>query len=223
MHCLDFTLLPDLFYGSWMINLGSEVEEGMQPFVETLTRAQSAIRLCYELACSEAYSQRKEAFFRGALAEFISMEETLERDLRALGLSVHALKLTDSNDPLLHIAKALRNLETHVQSSGILSDKKAYWFGPIDRPEVGKEMTHEVRYIQDITAEAFSRLRNAKNYRTEDVIKLLAWFNEAQKLWGVYELIRLAILRHCKRIIDTYSSQPPSNAFHELADVKLRD
>ena len=203
-YIIDFNLLPDLTYSTWIYNLGSDIDEGLKPLPETLKRAKTAMRCVYELACGENYSHRKEAHFRAALAEFVAMEETLGRNLHQSGIMLRPLRCTDTADPVLHIVKALRNLETHLQSSDLSSFETTYWFGPIDKPEEGKEMNHVVWFINDITPTAFSMLRNAQRYDSDDVAKLLNWFNKAQKLWGVYELIRLAILRYSKQIIATY-------------------
>ncbi len=65
-------------------------------------------------------------------------------------------------------------------------------------------MQHQAWYVDDITLNTFNELDDAKRYEPKDVVLLLDWFNEAQKLWGIYEVIRLGILRYSKAIIDEY-------------------
>lgn len=207
-HTIDFNLLPDLKYSTWMYNVGSEIEEGLKDLPETLRRAHTSMRCVYELACGENYSNRKEAHFRASLTEFVSMEEALSRDLKQIGIQSPPLKCVDTTDPVLHIVKALRNLEIHLQSSGLSSFKTTYLFGHKDKPEEAKEMDGEVWYIDDITPDAFNKLRDAKRYHAIDVVDLLNWFNEAQRLWGVYEIVRLAILRYSQQIISKYGFAP---------------
>ncbi|MBD1925026.1 hypothetical protein H6F74_01820 [Trichocoleus sp. FACHB-90] len=79
-----------------------------------------------------------------------------------------------------------------------------YWFGPIGKPEDGKLMEHVVWHINDVTLDAFKDLRSAKKYDVNDVTKLLDWFNKAQKLWGIYEIVRRAIIRYSEQIIAKY-------------------
>ncbi|MBD1925984.1 hypothetical protein H6F74_06760 [Trichocoleus sp. FACHB-90] len=125
-YILDFSLLPDLKYSVWLYTLGNEIENSLRALPKTLGRAEAAMFFVYQLACSDDSGPRKEAYLRAALAEFVSMEEMLARDLANLGKSEPILKCIDTKDPLIHIAKALRNLEIHLQSSK-MSHRSLIW------------------------------------------------------------------------------------------------
>jgi hypothetical protein len=49
------------------------------------------------------------------------------------------------------------------------------------------------------------KLRNSKRYKRDDVVKMVDWFNGAQKKWGIDQLIYRAVVEYCRILIKAYS------------------
>ena len=203
MYALDHSLVPDLTAGTVIYFLENDLIDGMSRFPETTERAKSAVRFLSGEHGSYGTEHEKarshEAYLRAALAEFVSMEETLPRDLARANIIGAPIRLTNSPNPLLHIVRELRHLEIHQRTS-LMShfSIKALW------GEARKPIDFQVWYIDPITVPAFKRLRNAKYYSDADIADMLNWFEDAQKQWGISEIVLRAIKEFCKLIIKQY-------------------
>lgn len=209
-YALDFSLLPDLNTGSIRTALSDDTERQLSIFPQTFDRAQSAMYFAYMVDNVEAFfpetssTKRRESLLRASLAEFVSMEETLERDLSGLGINVAAIKITDTSDPLLHLIRELRNLEIHLYSSKIAFSEGKFYLPNKVNPEKSIEIELKIWCIGDIQARDFSRLRNSKRYSDGDIKHMLDWFNASQKIYGIHELLRIAIQRYSDAILEVY-------------------
>jgi hypothetical protein len=212
MISLDFTILPDLSESSAVLALDPDIQQALRAFHQTYDRAWGAMHFCYNIAGTEGtlratkenFVRAREAHLRASLAEFASMEDALERDAHAAGTSLPLLRMRDLSDPLLHIIRELRNFEIHLHSSRLSShDITAVMSGSYPR-EWSETVTKPAWCIQDLTPGDFANLRNARRYVPADVVHMLAWFNAAQKTWGIQELVRLAIIRYCRVIMGYY-------------------
>lgn len=211
-YTLDFSLVPDLKYGTFWLTLDEQVERALSDFPQTLARAHSSIKFCWfvsqnanTLCCKEGQVlQTREAFLRASLAEFVAMEETLERDLRLMGINQPAIRCNQTSNPLLHIIRELRNFEIHLHSSKLTSFRMPAMLGDDQKPEEALAFEANIWIIDDLTETGFKQLRNAARYTDRDIIQLLAWFNNAQKVWGIRELIFRAVHLYCDTIISRY-------------------
>ncbi len=132
------------------------------------------------------------------------MEESLSRDLRRIEISAPPLKCYQTPEPLLHIMRELRNLEFHLTSSPLNSEKRKVKFGRMSRAEEASDFEHEAFFIKDISVAGFKQLRNARHYKEEDIVRLLQWFKEAQRAWGIDDLVVRAVTRYSELIIEKY-------------------
>lgn len=210
VYQLDFSDLPTLDYMSLFHRLSDDVEKGISKFPEVTGRAEGAVYFSNRISAppqarDDNRDQLREAFLRASIAEFAGIEEALERDLKTLQISSLPLKIKDTADPLLHIIRELRNLEIHLQSSDFVSSQKDVLFGDFENPERAHPLKITNWYIADIGVAQFRKLRNASRYTSLDIQSLITWFNQAQKQWGIGELVRLATERYCSQIIDDYS------------------
>lgn len=197
IYALDFNLLPQLDSYRVFLSLGDEIKTALAKLPETLARANGACHHCHKVR-SDGPIEAKESALRSALAELVSMEESLGRDLNNAGIGAAPVKITESQNPLLHIVRELRNLEIHLQTSRLKSVEKEVTY-------VGDNYQIDIWVAGDITESGFMKLRNAKRYKREDVVKMVDWFNWAQKEWGINQLIYRAVVEYCRMIIKTYS------------------
>jgi hypothetical protein len=129
---LDFSSLTRPNFRELYIGLPFEIEEAINVFPETSGRFEGALKFCWFVSSTPdlLHAQEpkatsiREAFLRAALAEYVSTEETLKRDLKKLNTKGKAIKITDSTNPLLHIMRELRNLEIHLTSSQLSKSRR---------------------------------------------------------------------------------------------------
>lgn len=198
VYALDFDLLPRLDSYRVFLSLDAEIKKALAKLPETLARANGACHYCHEIRDDGRAIEARESALRSALAEFVSMEESLGRDLSSAGIGAAPVKITESQSPLLHIVRELRNLEIHLQTSRLKSVVKEVTY-------VGDNYQLNIWVAGDITESDFMKLRNARRYKRDDLVKMVEWSNRAQKKWGIDQLIYRAIVEYCRMIIKVYS------------------
>jgi hypothetical protein len=220
---LDFSLLSRFDTRSLFVRLPGEDEEAIEILPETSARIEGALKFCwYVSATTDALfvnepkaTRLREAFLRASLAEYVSIEDTLERDLHGLNTNIKALKIWNLKNPLLHIMRELRNLEIHLTSSKLSESK-------INVLLVHKGIEHQsektIWTVNDLTVEKFQSLRYAKErYSQTEIKKMVDWFNDAQQDWGVHDLLYRAICELSSIIIETYSLRQANNLLNSTA------
>lgn len=205
---LDFSSHGEIRHGHMAFNLRPWVEP-LAALPRTLERARACTRfLCHlgdtddQMHCAaDEILPMREAYLRAALAEFVSIEDILPRDLATTGAPDNPFKFWELTDPLVHIVRELRNFEIHLQAKGLISDTRTCWWGNTQRPEEMRPFENTLWTLTPLTIEEFLELRNARQYDPRDLSRLLDWFNESQAVWGIEELVYQALLRVCAEIV----------------------
>ena len=198
-NSIDMSLVPDLSWGHLKIRLDPELQERLSPFSETLDRANGAFWFTHKINWKDTDTKRRESYLRAGLAEYVSMEDTLPRDLEKNRISKPAVKIRDFQDPELHIIRELRNIEIHLRTSTLSSDELPAVAGDI-------RFNNRIWLIDDLQFDqVVSDLKNAKYYSEKDLRMLIEWFNDAQKRMGVEELIRRAVTTFARHIANEYA------------------
>ncbi len=192
---LDFSLLPKLDRYSAFMQLPPAVDQELSRLAATYDRARGALHFCARIGntpSSEDGSdvKRRETCMRAALGEYVSMEETIHWDRPG---DKHP-RIRDSRNPLLHIIKELRNLQFHLLSSPLESRQQSVIYA-------SRECDLCVWYVEDLSVARFRLLRNAEHFRPDDQSRMIQWFNENQRSWGVAELILLAVGAYAEEIL----------------------
>jgi hypothetical protein len=201
-HHLDFNLLPNLTWGAILIRIDPDLESPLSLLPQTLARARGAIRFASRTKSAEEEGlDVQESYLRAALGEYASMEDALPRDMRQAGITGRPFRVRDSANPLLHMIRELRNLEIHLRSSRMANSKTSAQYEDLDTPGTWKQLEVTAWWIEPITIQEFMRLDNARHYRANDITRMLDWFNDGQKLWGVGELIRRATNAFAREIV----------------------
>ena len=182
---LDFSLLPSVDVGRTFWSLPPEIAAGIENHPETLLRAKAASHFCglapYPERTGDENLRLREAYLRAALGEFVTMEDALRSDCPA-----NPRRIVDSQNPLLHIIKQLRNLQFHLQTSILTPEQQRVLFR-------GDEHDMDIYHIGDLDVSDFDKLRDARRYTDSDKIQMLAWFNQSQRVWGTADLVRRAV------------------------------
>jgi hypothetical protein len=211
MHLLDFKKVPKLDVSSAFVSLSKTVRDALPTFPQTFARAEGAIRFCQFVSGLEMFLPTLEpdesvrlraAFLRASLTELCSMEETLKRDLHISGRTGNALRISDSESPMLHSIRELRNLEVHLTSSDLgSSTQEVEW-----RPDgEALTITMTIWTIDNLKSENFLKLKNAKYYDKKQLLKAATWLLSAQRKWGISEIVKLSINEHAENIVAHYN------------------
>ncbi len=192
--------------------VGSQLLDPITALSRTVERIENATKFAWFattdsalLHCDEAREQTlREGFLRASLTEFVSIEDILILDLKQVGLSTKPFKLNDSRKPHLHLIRELRNLEVHLFHHKLsVSQKERLWVSR-SQPETANQFTTDVWHLEGVTIQAFSRLRNARNYSDLEITEMVEWFNRSQKEWGVAEIILRVIKDYRRELAKTY-------------------
>lgn len=203
---LDFSLLPKIMHGRAFMRLDDGVVSGVASLQRVSERASNATRFVYwaganseVLRCPDSEAQQlREGCFRAALTEFASIEEVQALDYAELGSGRVPLRLNDTPNPLLHIFREMRNLEVHLRQSTLRSQPKDVLWGNMSHPSEATPLTISIWTVEALTPQAFGLLRNAKNYTSDQIAKMISWLNAAQSEWGIQEVFLLAIEDYCR-------------------------
>jgi hypothetical protein len=213
IHNIDFSLLPDLSSSKIRYALDEDTVVSLSKLPLLLERAENAVRFCWfvtsvdgVLNLNEPETTRlRQGFLRAALAEFVSMKDVLKQEIESLNIQKETISITSSKNPLLHIIHELRNFEIHLHSGELNPNKIPAMFNRRTEPEIWNEIDLPIWMIDELTADEFSKLRNAKYYNKNDLENMVKWFNSTQSQWGVHYLVFLAVEYFCNEVIHYYS------------------
>ena len=135
MQSINIHNFPTIYHGHVCASLNKKVQNKLHKFPQTYSRAECAMSFCWFISGGKdtlfhddlnRRNRLREGFLRAALAEFVSMEETLIRDLDNTNSTKTAIKINNSSNPLLHILRELRNLEIHLNSSTLSAEQRDF-------------------------------------------------------------------------------------------------
>ncbi len=198
---VDFSLACDLSWGHLIRKLKPELNAKLAQFPETHDRAVGAFWFSHLLDGEPLGLKQRESYLRAGLAEFVSMQDSLARDLKHAQISAQPLKIRECQEPEVHIFQYLRNLELHLQTSQVVSGRMNVVAGE-------NELEITTWFIGDLDFALVAEARNAAWYSEPDLRSLVEWFNNAQKAWGIDELLRRAVIAYATRIVELYSLKP---------------
>jgi hypothetical protein len=201
---LDFALLPSVQGMSLLTGLDRKLDkemEGRGIFSETLNRARGAVMLFHKVHGPKEPWQN-EAYIRGGLCEFYSMDEALVRDLTSASATKEAHRIRDSRNPLLHLMALIRNINVHAAALATSAHESQILFGPEEPRQL---TTINVAIITDLTVEKLLRKREVRNaYSSQDLSMVVDWFNDQQKVFGVSHLLGEGVEAYCHELLALY-------------------
>ena len=127
------------------------------------------------------------AYFRAALGEIVRTEDACKRYGRPF-----VFKETDC--PLLHVVKLLRNYEVHIGAFSVSS-------GAVLVNWAGSEGIYETFIVNNLSTAELQRLDSARGYSKHQLEELLALFDLHQRRFGVVQLLYNTVL-HVSALLD---------------------
>lgn len=122
------------------------------------------------------------AYFRAALAEFVSLEDALKVNGYP---EVSGFLITKSSNPLFHIMKLLRDYNIHL---GITELKETEVIVSLES-DSSQLFGCSASVIKNLNFCDLKKLRNARFYSDQELFQMVKMFNEQQQKFGVGDLI----------------------------------
>lgn len=210
MHqSLDFDNLPVVDRGRAFFRVQRELSQDLRRMPRVFERVENAFRFLYwsmqdadSLRCpDEAGPAFRDGCVRAALTEVVSIEDMQAHDFREIGIHVSQLKLNDGSSPSWHLVRELRNLQTHLRQDTMSHTPKDVFWGHLDKPTETWPLTINIFILQGIDERAFQSLQNAKRYSSDEIVRMIQWFNKAQGEWGVQEVLACVIEDYCRALL----------------------
>lgn len=204
-YTLDFSLLPELDYAGILTTLNEDIEAmflKIGVLQETLNRAKGALMLFSKAFHANGEAWKDEAYIRAGLNEFYSIEQALIREHKLAKLPGPPLEINISSNPLLHLMRLMRNLDVHTESAPLINYDTTVTIHFNDPP---KEWTYTTVIIKDLTIDRLCQKRGVKkNYEIDQLDKVVQWFLENQKNFGVSQVFRKGTEAYCLEFLSRY-------------------
>jgi len=204
-YSLDFSLLPELNSTGILTTLDADIEAmfvRIGVFPETLNRARGALMLFSKTFGAHDESWRDEAYIRAGLNEFYSIEQVLKREHKIANLPGSSLEIYNSLNPLLHLMRLMRHLDVHTESFPVIGYDTKVTVHFNDPPQ---EWTYRTAIIKDLSADRLRKIRDVKQkYDDAKLDRVVEWFLEKQKVFGVCEVFMKGTEAYCLQLISRY-------------------
>jgi hypothetical protein len=197
LNKLDYSLIPEPEFTPTFMVLPQELEKALQKLPRTLERMDATLWACHELGGGRSKS---ESAFRTALSEYASIEDILNRELSP-GQPV--FRLSDTENPLPHIMKQLRNLQVHLIASKMSDHTISLWLKNVPGAEpvdITCWIIGDITDAQLLDLDAFQKGYYTKSQATE----MVNWINERQTLFGIGDIIYRGVVEAAERIVSVY-------------------
>ena len=193
---VDLSKLQNMDHGYFLRPSPDEFSINGVKLTETFIRARAAVK---ESVTNE--NEDVSARVRAALADFVAMEDAVIRDLKEI-TTKGKVSIRSSEDPLLIILKELRNFESHLGTSEISFNKRKLFVGKGHNDSDAKPIELPIEFISNFSWSDFSALRNVRYYEgsLESLEKAFNHFNEAQKHWGITDMLYRGVLTYLNYI-----------------------
>jgi hypothetical protein len=210
---VNLALLPKVEYGHAWCTLDAEVADRVRKLHRAAARIQNSIKFMWfsgsgdkALHCAaEEAGRLREGFLRAALAELVSVEGVLKRDLKDLGRSDPPLSMYHTPLPHLHLVRELRNHELHLYHSRLSGFSCDRLWGDITKPENASPIIVSLWVLEGVTPESVGKLDNVKRCYSDDEIRVMVkWFNNTQAEWGVHEILLRAANSYAEALCAEY-------------------
>lgn len=154
----------------------------------------------------EHYPHMRVAYLRAALMDYVGMEEVLPVDIAARGGDQTPMKITDTANGMLVVLRELRHVQLHLVNAPLESRLKSAVFRAGER-EIATEVEVDTIPTSDLCQ--ILSLRNAARYETRSLEASIEWFDDAQRKWGVGDVLQAGIQTYAAAIVAKYQLPAP--------------
>lgn len=182
---------------SVFIRLDDDLEDKLKEspiFEETYERSQASLMFIFN-ANGEHDLWRNSAYLRAGLNEFYSIEDAARRDFKKNNIGIKPPKISDSNNPLIHVMYMLRHVNVHAEISKTNIHETSVISTLGDEP---REFDWKSVILAKPILKQILRLKEAsKHYNHFDLEKATTWIDENQITFGIGEIFRRGLSAYC--------------------------
>lgn len=135
------------------------------------------------------------AFVRAALGELVALEEFIDKEY--CGIEKSAYKIYKTDEPILHMAKLLRNFNIHVSSSLLAQKTMMVQVNTISENDSAFEI--DITYISNLDPSGIRKLSSSKDYSDNQIDEMVRVFEEQQHEFGISTLLMKIALSYIER------------------------
>jgi len=185
-----------------------EIEE-LDHFPEIKERAEACLRFAWHMSAgigipSEAPPPPNECrkYLRALLAEYVSIEEASSIDLKKIN-GINSIKITETNDPKLHILRLLRHGNIHLECSSLSpASRDAIWRFKGD----DKQFVYNFLIITNLH-NTITATEQARKYSSDELEVMIAWLEREQQEWGIDNVIIYCVELYLRNILQAINSK----------------
>lgn len=186
-HSLDFRLLPEFEFTALFMSLPQDLEAALLRFPETSERVEGALMFCLKLTyCNPKQDSRAAAkagaYFRAALAEYASIEETFNRERPS---DTPKFSLHSTQNPLPHILEQLRHLQVHLATNEMSDRQVSLWLKHVPGSQPVDFRIWTISNLTDSQLNSLRAFQRAKHYTATQATEMVNWINVRQSEFGI--------------------------------------
>ncbi|WP_447926815.1 hypothetical protein [Vreelandella sp. EE27] len=179
-------------------SLDEATEKSLSEYPETLSRARGALHFAHLLRSAEEGDGREKmagSYLRASLAEYVAIDEMAKIELQDEGFF-----LLDTDWPLPHVLKILRNFQMHIGTTKVTQENMQILY--LEEPfTLGKWVVTDIHTGNLLNLHAFQASKKKPPiYSEETATKMVQWLNDAQATFGFPDLIYRGVMDACNRI-----------------------
>jgi hypothetical protein len=153
--------------------------------------------LYYKIDDKNSFSVES-AYLRAALNEFVSISEMIKV---STDLKLNKLTIENSDLPLLHFFKLLREVNFHLNSFQYNKTTSEVQSFDVTTGEIDKKVfTLRNIVINQLNVSIFKNSKNIKHYDLTQMSTVTEWVNDKQYQWGIFHILDLALRQYCIKI-----------------------
>jgi len=211
---INFDLIREFEFTATFMCLPKELEAALVGFPETSERIESSLMFCSKLTYCDPKEDRLAAtkaarYFRAALAEYVSIEEALNRE-RPLGTPEFNLYSTEN--PLPHILEQLRHLQVHLTISEMSDRSVSLWLKNVPGSEPVDVRIWTISNLTDSQLTSLRAFKNGKHYTAAQATEMVKWINTRQADFGIHDLVHRGLVEVAERIAAIYLPRTQATA-----------
>lgn len=143
------------------------------------------------------------AYLRAALNEFVSISEMLKA---STDQEIKKLTIENSDLPLLHFFKLLREVNFHLNSPHhSITTNEVNSFNTVTGKIEDEVFTLSHTVIDNLDISIFNNSKNIKHYDLKQITEITTWVRNNQYKWGIFHILDLALRQYCYEIEKRYS------------------
>lgn len=192
---------PDIPLESRVVLLKEDyINSNLQDFAETYDRASGVFYFSTKISTSNL--EKSKFYFRGALGELISMEDSLKLYMG----EKDQLRLYNINNTLLHVLRHVRNFQFHINifEFDFVNHNSSIIQPHFKELNIENIISKEI-IISDFNVSNLLKLKDIGNYYSIDELNhMVKWYSSSASQFNLQKHILCGLKFYCDEIVKYY-------------------